>query len=93
MLIPVRCWSCNKVLAHDWAKYNARVNELYAAESPGEYAQGEHISPPIITGDQLKTDDKYDLSPHAVVLHEMGIHRMCCRTIMLTHRDMYAFVR
>lgn len=27
MIIPVRCFSCNKVIANKWPEYNRRVNE------------------------------------------------------------------
>ena len=33
MLIPVRCFSCGKVIAHLWDQYSERTN---AGEDPGE---------------------------------------------------------
>ena len=27
MIIPIRCFTCNKVIAHLWDEYNTRVNQ------------------------------------------------------------------
>lgn len=27
MIIPVRCFTCGKLIAHKWEEYNRRVNE------------------------------------------------------------------
>ena len=27
MIIPIRCWSCGKPIAHLWEDFNKRVNE------------------------------------------------------------------
>lgn len=36
MLIPVRCFSCNKVIGHLWNEYNEKI-EQYIKEGCSEY--------------------------------------------------------
>lgn len=32
MIIPIRCWSCGKPIAHLWEKYNERVRKGESAK-------------------------------------------------------------
>jgi DNA-directed RNA polymerase subunit N len=52
MMIPVRCFTCGKVIGGDWETYKSRV-------SGG--------------------DDS------ALVLTELGINRVCCRRMFVSH--------
>jgi len=54
MIIPIRCFSCGKPLAHLWAEFNQRVE---------------------------KGEDKKK------VLDELGLERMCCRSVFLGQVD------
>jgi DNA-directed RNA polymerase subunit N (RpoN/RPB10) len=37
MIIPVRCYSCGKVIAHLWKEYLGRTTGEPAGEHPGEH--------------------------------------------------------
>ena len=52
MIIPVRCFTCGKVIAHLYDNYVARVEK----------------------GDNPE-----------LILNEMGLHRYCCRRMIITH--------
>ena len=32
MIIPIRCFTCNKVIAHLWEEYNKRIQEEFIKE-------------------------------------------------------------
>jgi DNA-directed RNA polymerase subunit N (RpoN/RPB10) len=58
MIIPIRCFTCGKVLANKWRSYERRSRTS--------------------KGDEER----------ARILNELGLTRICCRTVMLTTVDM-----
>ena len=55
MLIPVRCFTCGKIVGNKWQKYKKYL-------------------------DQGISEDN--------ALTQIGLNRICCRTMILTHVDM-----
>jgi len=74
MIIPVRCFNCNKVLAHLWEPYLEKIQELANAQNleKMEITVGEETGP----------------SPEAVALDELSIMRYCCRATMMGNVDL-----
>jgi DNA-directed RNA polymerase I, II, and III subunit RPABC5 len=74
MIIPIRCFTCNNVLAGKWLTYLEKVKE---------HAKKEGIDEEIsyLTHETKK-------SPHGKALDDVGITKECCRTRMLTHVDL-----
>jgi len=56
MIIPIRCISCGKPIAHLWETYEKRVK----------------------AGEDSK-----------LVLDDLGLKRYCCRSVFITHVDVY----
>ena len=75
MIIPIRCFSCGKILADKYNAYKDIVNgkKLALKQDPNE--------PTII--DMNSEDVKK--TPEGEALDDLGIHRMCCRKILLYH--------
>jgi DNA-directed RNA polymerase subunit N (RpoN/RPB10) len=74
MIIPIRCFSCNNVLASKWIPYVEKVKEIKKKEGVTEGMT-------YLTNTTVK-------SCEGKALDELGIFRMCCRTHMLTHVDL-----
>eukprot|EP00613_Pedinella_sp_CCMP2098_P070369 CAMPEP_0171912484 /NCGR_PEP_ID=MMETSP0993-20121228/11144_1 /TAXON_ID=483369 /ORGANISM="non described non described, Strain CCMP2098" /LENGTH=77 /DNA_ID=CAMNT_0012546317 /DNA_START=42 /DNA_END=275 /DNA_ORIENTATION=+ len=55
MIIPVRCFTCGKVIGNKWETF---INYIHADQSEGE------------------------------ALDQLGLHRYCCRRMVLTHVDL-----
>jgi len=72
MIIPVRCFSCNNILAGKWIPYLEKVREL----SKKEKAPLEYLSQATVK------------TVHGKALDELGIWRTCCRRHLLTHVDL-----
>lgn len=72
MIIPIRCFTCNNVLAGKWLTYLDKVKE-YSKNSSNEI--------PYLTHETKK-------SAHGKALDDIGITKECCRTRMLTHVDL-----
>lgn len=78
MLIPIRCFTCGKVLADKWAYYQKRVAEL---ERQLEDAADDQPS----TSSSRKKN--FSALETGIVLDELGLTRICCRRHLLGHVD------
>ena len=71
MIIPVRCFTCGKVLGNLWEKYNEELQKAYNNE---------------VTDKELKRIvdlQNNEESSEKKILDDMGVRRYCCRRIML----------
>lgn len=71
MIIPVKCFTCGKVLADKYRYFKRITKERKGTEYTKVYLTMENM----------------DKSIEGVVLDEIGIKKMCCRRHMLTHVD------
>lgn len=76
MIIPIRCVSCNNVLAGKWLSYLDKVKELKKKDGRPENDEIQYLN-------QLTTK-----TAEGKALDELGIIRMCCRRHILTHVDL-----
>lgn len=76
MIIPIRCVSCNNVLAGKWGTYIKKVAEN--KKKDGRPAGDEMV---YLTQTTVKTAE-------GRALDEIGVVRMCCRRHILTHVDL-----
>ena len=82
MIIPVRCFTCNKIIGDKWhayvdlvAKYN---NELGKQND-------------LLDVEYLKKKEK-NITAECKALDELGLSRYCCRRHMLTHVDLLEII-
>jgi DNA-directed RNA polymerase subunit N (RpoN/RPB10) len=76
MIIPIRCVSCNNVLAGKWLPYLKLVKELKKKDGI-----------PADDGLQYLTQTTTKTA-EGKALDELGLVRQCCRRHMLTHVDL-----
>lgn len=77
MIIPVRCFSCNNPwIASRWKMYLEKVKEHRKEEGKSETAEMDYLTPTTVKSAEGKA------------LDDVGITRMCCRRMMLTHVDL-----
>ena len=77
-IIPMRCYTCNKVLANKWDHYKAALVELGAEKT--EY---------INSRDKI---DPTDYSEQSKLMTKLGLTKDCCRGIFMSHVDMYKYM-
>ena len=78
MIIPIRCFTCGKVVAHLWEKYQDKIQDNYNKNvNPMEKSRFTDIQ---------KCKDK---TVEGKTLDELGIDRYCCRRMLLTHIDLF----
>jgi len=79
MIIPVRCFTCGKVLGDKYDYYKNKVEEANKNKSNNTTIH--------ITNNDKKQNLFEDNTIENEVLEELGITKICCRRHMLTHRD------
>jgi len=74
MIIPIRCVSCNTVIAGKWEPYQTLVDKYRK-----EMKQGNEMV--YLTATTTKTAE-------GKALDEVGLKKMCCRRHFLSHVDL-----
>ena len=75
MIIPVKCFTCGKVIGNKWNFYVREVRKK-------KIENGQDLEKVIyLTNNNIKKTVEGD------VMDQLGLTRMCCRRHMLTHVD------
>lgn len=75
MIIPVKCFTCGKVLGD---KYNYYLSEVRKIKMSKDVATDDVV---YLTKEYVKK------TPEGEVMDMLGLRRQCCRRHMLTHVD------
>lgn len=81
MIIPIRCFTCNKVLANKWEYYKQKIQ-----------SKEEETKNSKITKESLKIDSNREIyfseTYKGDILNELNITKICCRRHFLGHVDL-----
>lgn len=81
MIIPIRCFTCNKVLANKWEYYKQKIQ-----------AKEEETKNSKITKESLKIENNREIyfseTYKGDILNELNITKICCRRHFLGHVDL-----
>tara|TARA_Y100000996_G_scaffold319791_1_gene255885 strand:- start:789 stop:1022 length:234 start_codon:yes stop_codon:yes gene_type:complete len=75
MIIPVKCFTCGKVLADKYRYYQTEIRKRKISRKL-DTDKVEYLTP-----------DMMDKTPEGEVLDLLGLNKYCCRRHMLTHVD------
>ena len=78
MIIPVRCFTCNQVIAHLWDEYSKKIQEEYLKDEIHQKQKKRFID--INTVKEKTIEGK--------TLDKLNINRYCCRRMFLSHVDL-----
>jgi len=78
MIIPVRCFTCNKVIGHLWEEYLEQIQTSYIDEDIKNFKKKRFI-------DIEKIEKK---TVEGKILDNLGLHKYCCRRMILSHVDL-----
>ena len=86
MIIPIRCFTCNHVLADKWKWFDKECEKLSnATEEQADKQNG--------TTQKNKAPAKnMEIANRAELLDKLGLKRLCCRRHMLGHVDMMELI-
>jgi len=79
MIIPVRCFTCGKVIGDKWEFFQEEVRRLKMEN--GE--QGKDINERVVYFNASNARKTHE----GVVFDKLGLNRPCCRKHLLTHVD------
>ena len=78
MIIPIKCFSCSKVLADKWEYYKAECEKVEKEKEKKDITEIDNGPP----------QSKYFVEPFKKeILDRLGLDRYCCRRHMLGHVD------
>ena len=77
MIIPVKCFTCGKILGDKWRYYQKEVAKI--KEKEGLSMEDTVIN---VNSKTLKQ------TPEGKVLDKLELTRYCCRRVMLGHSDL-----
>jgi DNA-directed RNA polymerase I, II, and III subunit RPABC5 len=75
MIIPIKCFTCGKVLADKYRFYSAEVKKIKITKNLD------------IKKINYLTNEITDKTPEGEVMDKLGLNKYCCRRHMLTHVD------
>ena len=75
MIIPIKCFTCGKVLADKYRYYQAEVRKAKLGSSMN------------VDKVVYLTKEQKEKTPEGEILDKLRLNKMCCRRHMLTHVD------
>ena len=81
MIIPIRCFTCHKVLGDKWEYYSDKVNEYQSKTKNNEFKLDDLQ---ITQKNSIFFSDDFK----GKILDELKINKICCRRHMLGHVDL-----
>ena len=75
MIIPVKCFTCGKVLADKYLFYLTNVREMKEKKNMDTQK--------VIYLTQKNTEK----TPEGIIMDKLGLNKICCRRHMLSHVD------
>jgi len=75
MIIPVKCFTCGKVIGNKYEYYQREVRKL-------KMARNMEVDKVVYL-----TEEYIDKTPEGEVLDKLRLTKMCCRRHLLTHVD------
>lgn len=83
MIIPVRCFTCGKVLGDKWNTYKKLVDKKSSSENKKKFTLED-----ITISSKNDPLEHFDNNHQNDILNKMNIKKMCCRRHMLSHIDL-----
>lgn len=88
MIVPVRCFTCGKVIADKWETFRKSEDQANAGRDNGGAAAGA-LSPVDV---RAASDVAGGDGARARALDELGLTKLCCRRHMLTNVDLMELI-
>lgn len=85
MLIPVRCFTCNKVIADKWDPFL----DIVSTKKGESKKNTDELDIQYI---KLTNDGSIEKSPEGEALDELNLHRYCCRRMFLGNVHLISYI-
>lgn len=78
MIIPIRCFTCNKVIAHLWDEYLNQIQMAYIESDVKNNRKNRFVN----------IEELENKTVEGLILDKLGLNKYCCRRMMLSHVDL-----
>ena len=88
MIIPIRCFTCGEVMANKWIPYITAIQEE-------KNKINKEVDPEFNNLDLRYIDTKNpspEKSIEGKILDEIGLHKYCCRRMMLGNAHIISYL-
>ncbi len=85
MLVPVRCFTCNKVIGHLWEPYQQKLQERYQ-QTQENTPLSQKVSSLKFT--EATVRDVENKTVQGKILDELNVKKYCCRSILISTIDL-----
>lgn len=83
MIIPIRCFTCGKVLADKWNYFKKKSIEMDEKTNEQELTIKD-----LKLDESTKRNNYFDSNMKGKLLDDLGLKRICCRRHMMGHVDL-----
>jgi DNA-directed RNA polymerase subunit N (RpoN/RPB10) len=84
MIIPVKCFTCGKVIGDKYRFYLEKVRE---SKTGGSVDKVVYLTPDSLGCVHTNSVGGSQMTAQAIAMDQVGIVKMCCRRHFLTHVD------
>ena len=85
MLIPIKCYTCGKILADKYLYYKKElIRKTLALKTDNDNTNKNSNKDPLMI--DISVED-VKMTPAGEIMDELGLDRICCRKVMLTSID------
>tara|TARA_Y100001958_G_C21207049_1_gene533071 strand:+ start:927 stop:1187 length:261 start_codon:yes stop_codon:yes gene_type:complete len=86
MIIPIRCFTCGEITGDKWTLFKDLVNEK-------KKESNQVVNNNNLDIDYIDTNSKKSVkSIEGKVLDEIGLHKYCCRRMLLSNVDLVSII-
>jgi len=78
MIIPIRCFTCNKVIAHLWEEYLELIQKEYIEDNIRDNPKKRFVS----------VENLIEKTVEGKILDQLKLTRYCCRRMFLSNVDL-----
>ena len=88
MIIPIRCFTCNKILASKYERYKKLIQEETERRIVAQQPELDNI----LAGDDITIDSTTHSSEitelYKTIFKAIGVDRYCCKRCLISHVDL-----
>ena len=78
MIVPIRCFTCNKVIGHLWEEYLNQIQMAYIESDITNNRKNRFVN----------IEELENKTIEGKILDKIGLNKYCCRRMMLSHVDL-----
>jgi DNA-directed RNA polymerase subunit N (RpoN/RPB10) len=92
MIVPIRCFTCGKVIADKYDYYMKEAEKLKLMRENPAHNPNQTKEEKLKAAQEMHDTRHFDTTRTGILLDSMGLTRYCCRRHMLSTVDMMEII-